>query len=162
MRKGFVSAQYFFLCGAPRLNNFLVQVNAVYCLRRSPPFSLLLRNPATTQGKWSHYNPYFERLHKLLSRNWNSRPIERTLNLSEAGYRKRKVWVGKRPKRWCYTERIATTIFNAAQRCKAETMLQQFETISQQCCNAVLRQKSSLRIVPCNITLKYTCGLLHA
>ena len=111
MRKGFVSAQYFFLCGAPRLNNFLVQVNAVYCHRRSPPFSLLLRNPATTRGKWSHYNPYFERLQIFLSRNWNSRPTERTLNLSEAGYRKRKVWVGKRPKRWCYAERFATTIF---------------------------------------------------
>ena len=123
MRKGFVSAQYFFLCGAPRLDNFLVQVNAVYCNRRSPPFSLLLRNPATTRGKWSHYNPYFERLQIFLSRNWISRPIERTLNLSEAGYRKRKVWVGKRPKRWCYAERFATTIFNAAQRCKAETML---------------------------------------
>ena len=33
-------------------------------------------------------------------------------------------------------------------------MLKLFETMSQQCCNAVLRQKSSLRIVPCNITFK--------
>ena len=137
MRKGFVSAQNFFLCGAPRLNNFLVQVNAVYCHRRSPPFSLLLRNPATTRGKWSHYNPYFEGLHKFLSRNWNSRPIERTLNLSEAGYRKRKVWVGKRPKRWCYTERFATTIFNESQRCKSwdddVTTRNKFETMLQRC-----------------------------
>lgn len=39
-----------------------------------------------------------------------------------------------------------------AQHCVA--MLQLFETTSQQCCNAVLRWKSSLRIVPCNITVR--------
>ena len=37
------------------------------------------------------------------------------------------------------------------------TMLQQSETMSQQCCNAVLRLKSSLRIVPCNIA--FTKGI---
>ena len=37
-------------------------------------------------------------------------------------------------------------------------MLQPFETILQRCCNAVLRQKSSLRIVPCNITFNNDDG----
>ena len=31
-------------------------------------------------------------------------------------------------------------------------MLQQFETISQQSCNAMLHEKSSFQILPCNIT----------
>ena len=53
---------------------------------------------------------------------------------------------------WCYTRRFATTIFSATLRCKVGTMLQQFETTSQQCYNAVLRWKSTLWIVPCNIT----------
>ena len=34
---------------------------------------------------------------------------------------------------------IRNDAFSATQRCKAETMLQPFETMSQQCCNAVLR-----------------------
>ena len=33
-------------------------------------------------------------------------------------------------------------------------MLQPFEAMLQQCCNAVLRLKPLLRIVPCNITFK--------
>ena len=38
-----------------------------------------------------------------------------------------------------YTERFATTIFSATQHCNIGTMLQSFETMSQQRCNAVLR-----------------------
>ena len=34
------------------------------------------------------------------------------------------------------------------------TILWQFETVVQQFCNALLRWKSSLRIVPCNITFR--------
>ena len=60
--------------------------------------------------------------------------------------------------RWCYTGQFATTIFSATKRCNVGTMLQPFETILQQCCNAVLRQKSSLRIVPCNITFNNDNG----
>ena len=41
------------------------------------------------------------------------------------------------PLRWCYTGRFAATIFSATQRCNVGTMLYQFETTSQQCCNAV-------------------------
>ena len=48
--------------------------------------------------------------------------------------------------------RFATTIFSATQRCNVATMLQPFETMSQQCCNAVLRLKSLLQIVSCNIS----------
>ena len=56
---------------------------------------------------------------------------------------------------WCYTGRFATTtIFGATQRCNVGTMLQVFKTMSQQCCNAVLCKKSSLRIVSCNITFR--------
>ena len=40
--------------------------------------------------------------------------------------------------KWCYTERFATTIFSARQPCNIGTMLQPFETMSQQWCNAVL------------------------
>ena len=43
--------------------------------------------------------------------------------------------------------------FSATQRCNIGTMLQPFETMWQQWCHAVLRQKSSLRIVSCDITL---------
>ena len=56
--------------------------------------------------------------------------------------------------RWCYKGRFATTIFSATQRCNVGTMLQPFETMSQQCCSAVLRWKSSLQIFSCNITFK--------
>ena len=41
--------------------------------------------------------------------------------------------------RCCFTRRFATTSFRATQRCNVETMLQQFETMSQQCFNAVLK-----------------------
>ena len=51
--------------------------------------------------------------------------------------------------RWCNTEWFATTIFRATQRRNAGTMLQTFGTLLQQCGNAVLRKKSSLRIVSC-------------
>ena len=40
--------------------------------------------------------------------------------------------------RWCYTRPFATTIFSATQCCNVGTMLQPFEAMSQQCCNAVL------------------------
>ena len=54
--------------------------------------------------------------------------------------------------RWCYTRRFATTIFRA-------TMMEQCcNKNSKQCpnnaANALLRSKSSLRIVPCYIALK--------
>ena len=49
--------------------------------------------------------------------------------------------------------RFAKTVFSAPQLFNVGTVLQPFETMLQQCCNAVLRQKSSLRMVPCNITL---------
>ena len=42
--------------------------------------------------------------------------------------------------------RSATTIFSTTQGSNVGTMLQPFETILQQCCNAVLRIKSSLQI----------------
>ena len=48
--------------------------------------------------------------------------------------------------------------FQGTQRCNVGTMLLPFETMSQQCCNAVLRQKSLLRIVPCNIPLRFKQG----
>ena len=49
--------------------------------------------------------------------------------------------------RLCYTGRIATTIFNATHHFHIVATLFQH-------CYAVLGKKSSLRIVPCNITLK--------
>ena len=54
--------------------------------------------------------------------------------------------------RWCYTGRFATTIFSVTQSWHAGTMLWPFETMSQQYCNAVLRYKSLVRIVACNVT----------
>ena len=51
-----------------------------------------------------------------------------------------------------------TTIFSGAQRCNVGLMFQLFETMLQQCCNVALRLKSSLRIVPWNITFSL---LLH-
>ena len=42
----------------------------------------------------------------------------------------------------------------STQRCNVGTMLQPFETMSQQCCTAVLVWKSSLQIFSCNITFK--------
>ena len=54
--------------------------------------------------------------------------------------------------RWCYTRRFATTIFSATQRCNIiATLFRMVPTLFQHC-SAVLRQKSSLRIVQCNIT----------
>ena len=41
--------------------------------------------------------------------------------------------------RWCYIRRFARTILSATQRSNVGTMLQPLETLSQQCCNAVLR-----------------------
>ena len=56
--------------------------------------------------------------------------------------------------RWCYKGRFATTIFSATQRYNiVATLIQMVATLFQHC-NAVLRKKSSLRIVPCNITFK--------
>ena len=39
--------------------------------------------------------------------------------------------------RWCYTRRFATTIYSATQFYNFGTVLQPFETMSQQCCNSV-------------------------
>ena len=54
--------------------------------------------------------------------------------------------------RWFYTRRFATTILSATQRCNVGTMLQPFDAMWQQCCNAVVHCKLSLRNVPWNIT----------
>ena len=48
------------------------------------------------------------------------------------------VWIFVRL-RWCYTRWYAAT-----QRCNVGTTLQPFQTISQQCCNAVLRLAKNL------------------
>ena len=41
--------------------------------------------------------------------------------------------------RWFYKGWFATTIFSETQRCNVGTMFYLFETMSQQCCNTVLR-----------------------
>ena len=51
-------------------------------------------------------------------------------------------------------ETIATTILSATQRCNIAATLFRMVTTLFQHCNAVLPQKSSSRIVPCNITLR--------
>ena len=51
--------------------------------------------------------------------------------------------------RWCCARRLATIRKDDFKR---NTTLQPFDSLSQQCSNAVLRWKSSLRIVSCNIT----------
>ena len=51
----------------------------------------------------------------------------------------RNEWVCGTCLRWCYMRRFATTILSATQRSNVGTMLQPFETMSQQCCNAALR-----------------------
>ena len=56
------------------------------------------------------------------------------------------------PLKWCYTGGFVTTIFSGTQRCNVGLMFQLFETMLQQCWNVALRLKSSLQIVPCNIT----------
>ena len=53
---------------------------------------------------------------------------------------------------------FAKTFFSPTQRSNVGTMLSLFKTMTQQYCNAVLHQKSLLRIVSCNITLmKISC-----
>ena len=54
--------------------------------------------------------------------------------------------------RWCYTRQFATTIFSAAQLCSIVATLFRIVTTLFQHCNAVLRWKSSLLSVLCNIT----------
>ena len=54
--------------------------------------------------------------------------------------------------RWCYTERFVTTIFSATQHYNIVATLFRTAAILFQHCNTVLRKKSSLRIVSCNIT----------
>ena len=49
--------------------------------------------------------------------------------------------VSLRSLRWCYTGRFATTIFSATPRCNVGTVLRPFETMSQQCCNDVLKNR---------------------
>ena len=51
-------------------------------------------------------------------------------------------------------QRFAKTIFSATQGCNIVPILFRVVTTFFQHCNAVLRWKSSLWIVPCNITLK--------
>ena len=51
-------------------------------------------------------------------------------------------------------ETIATTILSATQRCNIAATLFRMVTTLFQHCNAVLPQKWSSRIVPCNITLR--------
>ena len=53
---------------------------------------------------------------------------------------------------------VRGTIFSATQLCNVETMLSLLQTMSQRCGNAVLRYKSSLRIVSCNITFSETAN----
>ena len=60
--------------------------------------------------------------------------------------------------RWCYTGRFATTIFSATKRCNIVPTLFPMVTTLFQHCNAVLCKKSSLRIVPCNITFTAECS----
>ena len=55
--------------------------------------------------------------------------------------------------RWCHTKQFATKIFIATQRCNIVATLFRIVTTLFQHCNAVLRCKSSLLIVPCNIIL---------
>ena len=56
--------------------------------------------------------------------------------------------------RWCYTRRFATTIFSATQHYNiVATLLRMVATLFQHC-YAMLRSKSSLRVVSCNITFR--------
>ena len=57
--------------------------------------------------------------------------------------------------KWCYTKRFATTIFSPTQRCNIVATLFWMVTSLFQHWSAALRLKSSLRIVPCNITFTY-------
>ena len=56
--------------------------------------------------------------------------------------------------RSCYTRQLAATIFSATQGCIIVATLFRMVVTLFQYCIAVLRKKSSLRIVPCNITFK--------
>ena len=113
----------------------------------------------STLGKW---------IHSKQSRNWKLFyfPVWVNITFEEVTYLKfvffsfvsrwmhckcvktvrlRKMWEGQRARerprrwalRWCYTRRFATMIFFC------------------QHCNAVLHLKSSLPIVPCNITFRH-------
>ena len=57
--------------------------------------------------------------------------------------------------RWCWTEQFVTMIFNATQRCNAEQCCNHSKqcrnNVATLCCASV---KSSLRVVPTNITFK--------
>ena len=54
--------------------------------------------------------------------------------------------------RWCYTRRFATTTFSATHNCSIVATFFRMVTTLLEHCNAVMHYKSSLRIVPCNIT----------
>ena len=56
--------------------------------------------------------------------------------------------------RRCYTIRFTTTIFSETQSCNIVATLFRMVTTLFQHCDVVLRWKSSLRIVPCNITFR--------
>ena len=56
--------------------------------------------------------------------------------------------------RWCHTRRSATTIFSATQHCNIVATFFWMVTTLFHHCNAVLRQKSSMRIVLCKISIK--------
>ena len=56
--------------------------------------------------------------------------------------------------RWCYTGRFATMIFSATKLCNIVATLFRIVPTLFQRCNAVLRLKSSLRIVSRNITCR--------
>ena len=63
--------------------------------------------------------------------------------------------------RWCCTGRFATTIFSAKQHYNiVATLIQMVATLFQHW-NGVLRKKSLLRIVPCNITLRVTIVVFY-
>ena len=60
--------------------------------------------------------------------------------------------------RRCHTGRFATTIFNATHPCNiVATLFRMVATLFQHC-YAVLRKKSALRIVPCNIAFRQTAS----
>ena len=58
-------------------------------------------------------------------------------------------------KRRCQTRRFATTIFSATQRCNIVSTLFRMVTTLFRNCSAGLCYKTSLRIVSCNITLRW-------
>ena len=66
--------------------------------------------------------------------------------------------------RWCYTGRFATTIYSATHAALITVQhccdIFRMVTTLFQHCNAVLRGKSSLQIVSCNITLMTGCTMI--